>query len=182
MTIRSIDAALEDAFFGSDGVVASPILEYLRELHADLATVREGEVATYIPELSRADPSAFGISIATIDGHVYEIGDTRAPFTIQSISKPFVFGLALEDNGPDGVAERVGVEPSGNPFNSIAVDEETNRPFNPMVNAGAIVAASLVRESSPERRRARVLDAFAPLHRARRRDRPRRVRVRAPDG
>ena len=160
MSIRSIDLAHEDVFDIAGSPVPSPILEYLRTLHAELADVTDGEVATYIPELGRADPSWFGISIATIDGHVYEVGDTRVPFTIQSISKPFVFGLALEDHGLAGVSERVGVEPSGNPFNSIAVDAATNRPFNPMVNAGAIVAASLVRESSPEGRLQRVLDAF----------------------
>ena len=103
----------------------------------------EGEVATYIPELGQADPSSFGIVVVTTDGHVYEVGDTDLEFTIQSISKPFVFGMALEDCGRDAVLERVGVEPSGNPFNAIVVDDR-NRPFNPMVNAGAIVATGLI--------------------------------------
>ncbi len=124
--------------------IESPVLEYLAALHAELATLDDGEVATYIPELGLADPASFGIAVATADGHVYEVGDTRLPFTIQSISKPFVFGLALEDRGRDAVLAKVGVEPSGNPFNAITVDPATNRPWNPMVNAGAIVTTGLV--------------------------------------
>jgi glutaminase len=77
----------------------SPIQRYLEELHRRYGALREGEVATYIPELAKADPDAFGICVATTDGHVYEVGDSREPFTIQSISKPFAYGLALEDRG-----------------------------------------------------------------------------------
>ena len=71
------------------------------------------------PSLRRADPGAFGIAVVTTDGHLYEVGDSRHEFTIQSISKPFVFGLALEQHGREKVMERVGVEPSGNAFNAI---------------------------------------------------------------
>ena len=124
-------------------VTRSPVLDYLQRLLDEYREVDEGEVATYIPELGRADPEWFGICVVTADGHVYEVGDTALDFTIQSISKPFVFGMALEDQGRDVVLERVGVEPSGNPFNAIVVDDR-NRPFNPMVNAGAIATTSLV--------------------------------------
>jgi glutaminase len=119
----------------------------------------EGEVATYIPELGRADPSWFGIAVVTADGHVYEVGDTGLEFTIQSISKPFVFGMALEDRGRDLVLERVGVEPSGNPFNAIVVDDR-NRPFNPMVNAGAIVATGLIDPHFARSRMHRIMSTF----------------------
>ena len=81
--------------------VVSPIQSHLERLHAECAGLRDGAVATYIPELAKADPSWFGICLATTDGRVYEVGDTRQPFTIQSISKPFVYGLALEDRGRD---------------------------------------------------------------------------------
>jgi glutaminase len=67
----------------------------------------------YIPELAKANPAHFGISLATIDGYVYEVGDSAVPFTIQSISKAFVFALALETVGPQAVEETIGVEPSG---------------------------------------------------------------------
>ena len=81
-----------------------------------------GEVASYIPELSKADPDHFGISLATLDGHVYEVGDTGVPFTIQSMSKPFVFALALDSLGASRVESVIGVEPSGDPFNSIRLE------------------------------------------------------------
>ena len=95
------------------------------------ARLDDGEVATYIPELAKADPRWFGICIATVDGHVYEVGDTRQPFTIQSISKPFVYGLALEDRGKPAVLERIGVEPTGDAFNEISLEAGTGRPLQP---------------------------------------------------
>lgn len=105
-----------------------------------------GSVADYIPELSKANPDDFGLAIATVNGKIFAIGDTETPFTIQSISKAFAFCLALEVAGPELVASRVGVEPSGDPFNAIMFDPVTNRPFNPMVNAGAIAVAGILRE------------------------------------
>ncbi|HET9629970.1 MAG TPA: glutaminase A [Novosphingobium sp.] len=106
----------------------------------------DGAVADYIPELSKANPNDFGIAIATAGGKVYAVGDAEVPFTIQSVSKAFAFCLALEIAGPQKVMSRVGVEPSGDPFNAILFDPETNRPFNPMVNAGAIAIAGLLCE------------------------------------
>jgi glutaminase len=106
----------------------------------------DGTVADYIPELGKANPDEFGLAVATATGRLYTIGDAEAPFTIQSISKAFAFCLALEVAGPALVASRVGVEPSGDPFNAIVFDPETNRPFNPMVNAGAIAVAGILRE------------------------------------
>jgi glutaminase len=138
----------------------SPVLEYLGGLLEEYANLDEGEVATYIPELGRADPRWFGICVVTADGHAYEVGDTDLEFTIQSVSKPFVFGMALEDQGRDAVLDRVGVEPSGNAFNSIVVDDRS-RPFNPMVNAGAIVSTGLIEARDREDRMARIVDAFS---------------------
>jgi glutaminase len=123
-----------------------PLLRFLDRCHADFLTEAGGEVASYIPELSKADPDRFGISLATLDGHVYEVGDTRAPFTIQSMSKPFVFALALDSLGAARVENVIGVEPSGDPFNSIRLNAE-NHPFNPMVNAGAIACSGLIHEA-----------------------------------
>jgi glutaminase len=130
----------------------SPIQRYLEELHRRHAGQGEGQVATYIPELAHADPSQFGICLATSDGHVYEVGDTRTPFTIQSISKPFAYGLALGDRGRANVLDKVGVEPSGEAFNSIRLAADSGRPLNPMVNAGAIATTGLVAgDSAPDR-------------------------------
>jgi glutaminase len=118
----------------------SAVAEYLERLHARHDALDDGEVATYIPELSRVDPSLFGICIATVDGAVYEAGDTRAPFTIQSMSKPLTYGLALERLGTDSVRSRIGVEPSGDAFNEISISPLTGMPRNPLINAGATFA------------------------------------------
>ncbi len=123
----------------------APIETYLRILHQKLSGVKAGDVASYIPELSRANPDWFGISIATVDGKVYNIGDTDQSFTIQSVSKPFMYGYALREYDLSFVLEHVGVEPTGEAFNSVVLDEINNRPFNPMVNAGAIAVAELVK-------------------------------------
>lgn len=141
--------------------MTSPILDFLRRLHAELTDLRDGEVATYIPELGRADPEWFGICVVTAGGHVYEIGQTDIEFTIQSISKPFVYGLALEDNGREDVLAKVGVEPSGDAFNSISLEPGTGRPLNPMINAGAIATASLVPGETALSRQRRLLHGFS---------------------
>jgi len=122
----------------------SPIQEYLKTLHARYASIMDGHVADYIPELSHADPRLFGICIATRDGHVYEVGDTQHSFTIQSVSKALAYGLALEDRGEEHVLARIGVEPSGEAFNAISLKVGTGAPFNPMINAGAIATCGQV--------------------------------------
>ena len=139
----------------------SPVQGYLALLHARLSAVQTGRVATYIPELAKADPTWFGIVIATVDGHVYEVGATRQQFTIQSISKPLAYGVALEDRGPARVRDAVGVEPSGDAFNSISLQPDTGRPLNPMINAGAIATSSLIAGISQDARLARVTEAIS---------------------
>lgn len=130
--------------FAVTGAKARPIETYLADLHQVLAADMSGEVATYIPELAHADPKSFGISLATVDGTIYSVGDTNQPFTIQSMSKPFTYGWVLQELGRDAVLKKVGVEPTGEAFNSIVLDTVHNRPFNPMVNAGAIAVAALL--------------------------------------
>ena len=135
-----------------------PLLRFLNACHAEFVTDSSGALANYIPELGKADPAHFGISLATLDGHVYEVGDTKVPFTIQSISKPFVFALALDTLGAARVESAIGVEPSGDPFNSIRLNAE-NHPFNPMVNAGAIACSGLIHEAKGD-------DAFEYIRQA----------------
>lgn len=139
---------------------ASPFQSYLNKLHQKYQSLREGTVANYIPELAKANPDWFGICVATVDGRVYEVGDYQQLFTIQSISKVFVYGLALEDRGRDYVSTKVGVEPTGEDFNSIMLDEKSNRPYNPMVNAGAIATADLIQGNGPTERLNRLLQMF----------------------
>jgi glutaminase len=79
---------------------ASPLHRFLIGCHAEIQKDNSGAVANYIPELKRSDPNHFGVSLATIDGHVYEVGDSNVSFTIQSISKAFVFALALDYSAP----------------------------------------------------------------------------------
>src|SRR5438105_4387398 len=137
---------------------SSPVQDYVEELHREFAGVTDGKVATYIPELAKANPNWFGICLVTTSGAVYEAGDSRQSFTIQSISKPFVYGLALEDNGRPQVISKVGMEPTGDAFNSISLEPGTGRPRNPMINAGAIATTSLIAGKSPHNRLRRVLD------------------------
>jgi len=115
-------------------------------LHDEYQSLSDGEVATYIPELGKANPDHFGICVVTSDGQIFEAGDCDRPFTIQSISKPFTFGMALEAFGHDKVWKHVDVEPSGDAFNSIELQNGTNRPHNPMVNSGAITVTALLHE------------------------------------
>lgn len=138
----------------------SPFRNYLVELHQRYQSLCEGKVADYIPELARANPHWFGISVVTKDGQVYEVGDCQQLFTIQSISKAFVYGMALEEHGRDQVLTKVGVEPTGEAFNSIILDEKTNRPYNPMVNAGAIATTDLIQGSNATERLKRILEMF----------------------
>src|SRR5262245_56936596 len=144
----------------STSVFSSPLEQYLQHLHDKFARLEDGTVATYIPELGRARPGWFGIAIATVDGRVYEVGDSQVPFTIQSISKPFVYGIALESCGLKRVLARVGVEPSGEAFNSISLDPTTGRPLNPMINAGAIATASLVPGTNLAERFQHLMETF----------------------
>ena len=139
----------------------SPIQDYLESLHARFRTLAQGNVADYIPELARADADSFGICIATHDGYIYEVGDTSQNFTLQSISKPLTYGLALEENGEDTVLARIGVEPSGDAFNAISLQPQTGAPLNPLINAGAIAACGMIAGDTVVQKSARILDTYS---------------------
>ena len=138
-----------------------PVDSYLAAIHARFAKDDNGAVATYIPELAKVDPDLFGIAIATVDGKVYTAGNADHAFTIQSISKAFIYGYALAEYGREAVLAHIGVEPTGEAFNSIVLDEVANRPFNPMVNSGAIAAAELIKGDTPEARVAAMLSTLS---------------------
>lgn len=133
-----------DELLGKLKSAAAPFRHTLSDLHTKYLDEKSGQVATYIPELALADPNWFGISLVTVDGQSFDVGDSQQPFSIQSVSKPFVFGMALEDHGREAVLRKVGVEPTGEAFNAIVLDEQSNRPFNPLVNAGAIATCDLI--------------------------------------
>ena len=107
--------------------------------------IEYGNCASYIPELARVDKNNLGVCIITKSVDRYTAGDTKKRFTIQSISKVISLALALETCGFDKVFDKVGVEPSGEAFNSLVeLDLNSNRPFNPMINSGAITISSLL--------------------------------------
>jgi len=145
------------------GSALAPVQDYLVELHERVSGLTGGKPADYIPELGKANPAAFGIALATVGGEVYSVGDADQAFTIQSVSKPFMYGYALQRYGRDAVLTHVGVEPTGEAFNSIVLDEVANRPFNPMVNAGAIAVAELMSGQTQEQRIANMLALFGGL-------------------
>lgn len=131
----------------------------LNELKKDLENIYEefksdngGELADYIPQLANVDPDLFGISITTIDGKEINIGDVDENFCIQSCSKPLTYGVAIEDNGIEKVNEHIGIEPSGQSFNAFVFNDE-NKPFNSLINSGAIVSASLINNKDTEDKR-----------------------------
>ena len=140
---------IAEANKSTDGVtpwLGSQIQKIIDGIHQKYKDVDDGAVATYIPELGRANPTDFGICLVTVEGQVFTAGDWDREFTIQSMCKPFAFQLALERHGAGETLKHVGVEPSGEAFNSIEFDPKTGRPFNPMVNAGAIAVASLIKQ------------------------------------
>jgi glutaminase len=133
--------------------IVSEALEQILELHR---SDHGGALADYIPELANVDPDGFGAALVSVHGRVHAAGDASTPFTLQSVSKPFVYALAAAELGIDEVAEYVGFEPSGEPFNAISLDAETGRPANPLINAGAIVTTGLVPGDDAAERFARV--------------------------
>ena len=126
-----------------------PALEMVRELleaaHRGYAEVVDGQVADYIPALAAATPDLFGIAVAGVGGRTVGVGDSDHPFTIQSVAKPFQFALVCEALGHREMRERIGVNATGLPFDSVmAVELAADGRTNPMVNAGAIATTSLV--------------------------------------
>ena len=141
--------------------MAQLVQRYLDDIVAEYRGVDDGVLASYIPELTQVDPARFGLTVSASDGYVYESGDARTDFTIQSISKPFTYALALDSVGQEAVDAKIGVEPSGDAFNEISVDETTKVPKNAMINAGAIAAVSLVPGAGPDERFARIRDFYS---------------------
>ncbi len=122
----------------------------------------KGNVAEYIPALGKADPNKLGVCIADMHGNIFTAGDYNNKFTIQSISKTITLMLAIMDNGVENTFNKVGMEPTGDAFNSIIKLEivSPSRPLNPMINAGAIAVTSLINGKDSKERFQRILDFF----------------------
>lgn len=150
-----------EALIGQMKTATSPFRRVLNSLHSKYRDNAEGHVADYIPELSKANPAWFGITVVTTKGQVFQVGESQQTFSIQSVSKPFMFGAVLDEHGRDRVLKRVSVEPSGEAFNSITLDEVSNRPFNPLVNAGAIATTDLLTGQDYPERVTKLLNIFS---------------------
>ena len=126
--------------------------------YAKYKDLKDGKNADYIPILTETPSDLFGVVIVTKDGKVYSAGDVDYAFSIQSVSKPFTAALVMTQQSPDVLREKIGVEPTGLPFNSkLALEIYKARSVNPLVNAGAIAAVSLVQASSEQDRWNKVL-------------------------
>jgi glutaminase len=150
----SAPAASAKAFV-STGALPSrdAIRELIEAAYEQFREERGGQVADYIPALAEADPAAFGLCVANTHGDAFALGDAEQPFSIQSVSKPFVFALVCEALGPSEAAVRLGVDATGLPFNSImAVELRADRTTNPLVNSGAIATTSLAPGANAEAR------------------------------
>jgi glutaminase len=132
----------------------------LQDLHQSFRHDTKGKVAHHLPELSMADPDWFGLCAVTGDGTTLEAGDSRIAFTVQSIAKPLILALALEDHGADTILHKIGVEPTGERFDSILYPEEgqESHKLNPFMNAGAIATLDLIGGQDLEERFARICD------------------------
>lgn len=136
------------------------ILDALVEKHKEVTKL--GKLADYIPELKKANPDDLGIFILDNEGSEYFAGQYDTKFTVQSISKVVALMLAILDNGEEYVFSKVGMDPSGDPFNSIRKLETSSRrkPYNPMINAGAIVVSSMIKGDDAKHKFERLLEFF----------------------
>ncbi|XP_056650110.1 glutaminase kidney isoform, mitochondrial isoform X4 [Monodelphis domestica] len=118
---------------------------HIDELFESAKKQSGGKVADYIPQLAKFSPDLWGVSVCTVDGQRHSIGDTKVPFCLQSCVKPLKYAIAVNDLGTEYVHRYVGKEPSGLRFNKLFLNED-DKPHNPMVNAGAIVVTSLIKQ------------------------------------
>ena len=123
---------------------ADEVRAVVAEAYDRYRSLGDGSPSTVYPALASADPSAFGVCVAGVNGSLHEQGDTRVPFTIMSVAKPFTFALACDAVGPAQARDRLGVDATGLAFNSVEAVERRGGRTNPMVNAGAIATVGLV--------------------------------------
>lgn len=139
----------------------------LKQLYTEYRNLNTGEQARYIPELAKVDPNLFAIVITKVDGETISVGDAEVPFAIESISKPFVYGLVLSEYGEKYIFDKLGLNATGHPFNSlVAIHHIPDHIQNPYVNAGAIQATNLIQGENTKARFDNVLNFFNELSNA----------------
>jgi len=145
LLLFSLDTAYALDTSTNNTLTPENIKRVLNEAHNKYKDNKEGKNADYIKALADVDPNLFGISIVTVDGKIYDVGDTKSEFSIQSISKVFTAAKAMQQHGAKALQEKVGASATGMPFNSIiAIEQQPARAANPFVNAGAIASTSLI--------------------------------------
>ena len=134
----------------------------LKAAYAKYKDLQEGAVADYIPELAKVDPKIFGIAVVTVDGKVYTIGDITSQVSIQSVSKVFTMAKVMDDLGPQAIMDNMGVDATGQVFNSIvAVEQYRGAEMNAMVNPGAITATSMISGKSYDEIWGKIIGAYS---------------------
>lgn len=138
------------------------IQQALQKAHQQFRGTKDGKNADYIPYLAKVDSNLFGLAVVTVDGEVYTVGDATSPFPIESLSKPFTLARLMEEVGAKKVEDKIGVDATGQPFNSIIAIEmnKDHRAGNPLVNAGAITSVSMIPAKTPEERWKKLSDNF----------------------
>ena len=161
--LRAVSALVICVFMGAaPAALGHPLQAALDAAYDAVVGDSSGETAQYIPALAGADPNSFALVIVTADGDIYRRGDVDKVFPIMSAAKPFTLGLLLQQRGANFVRQKIGVEPTGLPFNDLSgVERSHSRPMNPMVNAGAITAVSLLSVDKPEQRWPLILDSYS---------------------
>ncbi len=130
-------------------------------LYNKYSVLNSGQPASYIPELAKANPEDFAIVVTTVKGEQFQVGKFDKQFTLQSTSKPFIYGMALAEHGREEVISKVGVEPTGEAFNSIVeLEKNTHRPYNPMINSGAIAISSMIKGVGFQERLENMMNVF----------------------
>jgi glutaminase len=133
----------------------------VQEAHRKFQDDNSGKNADYIPYLASVPSHLFGVVIATVDGQIFAAGDVDYGFAIESVSKPFTMCLVMQEQGEEVIVEKIGVEPTGLPFNSVtAVEELKTRSVNPLVNAGAIASVSLIKAANADDRWKKILECY----------------------
>jgi len=131
------------------------------DAYAKFKDEKGGANASYIPYLAKVPSDLFAVVIVTVDGKVYQAGDANYAFAIESVSKPFTASLVMQESGPQVIFDKIGVEPTGMPFNSvIAIELEPTHSVNPFVNAGAMASVSLVQAANPHERWEKILAQY----------------------
>ncbi len=149
--IMGIVLALYCCLGFSQTLLPSDYKTTLQDVYQKYQSDTSGKIASYIPELAKANPNRFAISVATIDGEIFSIGDSDVPFSLQSISKVFAYALALQDNDQKIIFNTIGLDATGETFNSITtIEKKPARSHNPYVNAGAIQTTSYIKGKNPE--------------------------------